>query len=104
MFEEKDALVACEQQFAFESRNSKMGLRDCPLDMGRHVVGTFRVVTVERGVFQGLFREEVFQIAQDVQVFVFLDEKGRRCMTYEERQQPGRQGVGFGPVPNECAR
>ena len=46
MFEEKDALAAAEQQLAFENRNSKMGLRDRALDMGRHVVGTFRVMTV----------------------------------------------------------
>ena len=44
MFEEKDALVAAEQQLAFKNRNSKMGLRDRTLDMGRHVVGTFGVV------------------------------------------------------------
>ena len=76
MLEQEDTLVTAQKQVAIADRDGKVRLRQRAFDVGRHVVSAFSDVPVKRSVFRCLRCEEIFQIAQHVQVIVFLNEKG----------------------------
>src|SRR5215472_9849905 len=98
VFEQKDPLPGAELQPPVGNRNGQLGLRQCALDVGRHIVRPLVIVPVEGDVFGDDPLQKGVEIVPDVGRHILLDQQRGRSVRDVEAQQPGRDLLALGPA------
>ena len=99
MFENKNALPSAESGLGGHDRDGQLNLRKGRPEMRGHVVRTLIVMQIARRILRGDGFEEPLQIRSNIPRRVLLDEKRRRGVPTEQRQQADLDILLGGPRP-----
>lgn len=91
MLKQINALPGSKREPPLEQRNRKIDADQRRPDVGRHVVGTFVVVGVTRGVLRRDTFEKGFEVGANCGRGVFLNDERRRRMSAIEVSRPMRR-------------
>src|SRR5262245_212853 len=95
MFPEIDSLPGAKGEAAALDGNGEVHGGEGGTDVGRHVVIAFRSVDEQRVAVGHKTREEGFQVAADIGVGIFLNQKRGGGMPEVEGEEAGLE-AGFG--------
>src|SRR5215472_12700040 len=97
VFEQEDPLPDAELQPPLGNGNGQLGLRQCALDVRRHIVRSLVIVPVEGDVFGNDPLQKGVEIAPDVGRRILLDQQRGRSVRDVQAKQPGRDPLALGP-------
>jgi hypothetical protein len=84
MFEQVDALPAAPRQPPVDQRDRELHLGQRRAEVSGHIIGTFVIMLVGRGIFGRYPGEIRFKVAPHLRRRIFLDQQRRGGMAAEQ--------------------